>query len=130
MACCCVVGRFAGAMILAIGFAAQAASADRWAAPVEAVSAENIRRHTVVLGGDALEGRAPGSRGGQLAAAYLASELERLGAEPLGDDGTFFQQVPLVGSSPLPESRLTISGLGEHKVIVTRLRGSANMWMR
>ena len=95
----------AGAMILATGFAAQTAAADRWAATADAVSAENIRRHTVVLGGDALEGRAPGSHGGQLAAAYLASELEKLEVEPLGDDGTFFQQVPLVGSSPLPESR-------------------------
>ncbi len=99
----------------ASGWAAFAGSPERWSAVADEVSAEAIRRHTVVLGGDALEGRAPGSRGGRMAAAYIAGELEKLGVEPLGDDGSFFQQVPLVGSTPLPESRLTISGLGERR---------------
>ena len=81
------------------------------------VLAENIRRHTVILGGDALEGRAPGSRGGELAASYIAGELEKLGIEPFGEDGTFFQQVPLLGSTPLSGCRLTVSAFGDHKVL-------------
>jgi len=84
---------------------------------VETISAEEIRRHTVVLGGDALEGRAPGSRGGRLAAAYIAAQLEKLGVQPLGDGGSFFQRVPLVGSAPLPESRLTISAFGDRRTL-------------
>ncbi len=52
-----------------------------------------------------------------MAAAYISGELEKLGVEPLGDDGSYFQQVPLVGSTPLPESRLTISGLGDQRVL-------------
>ena len=91
----------------------EAGAGERWLAVANRVSAESIRRHTVVLGGDALEGRAPGSRGGRMAAAYIAGELEKLGVEPLGDDGSYFQQVPLVGSLPRPDCRLVLSGLGE-----------------
>jgi len=72
----------------------------------------------MVLGSDALEGRAPGTRGGDRAAAYLAAELAALGLKPLGDDGGYLQQVPLLGSMPLPGCRLTISSLGEDRALV------------
>ena len=32
---------------------------------------------------------------------------------PLGDGGSFFQQVPILGNTPLPSSRLVLSSLGE-----------------
>ena len=100
-----------------LGFGGGGVVAEQLPSAAEMVVAENIQRHTVILGGDALEGRAPGSRGGRMAAAYIASELEKIGVEPLGDDGSFFLLVPLVGSTPLPRSRLTISVLGEQKVL-------------
>ncbi len=105
------------ALALMAAAAATASADDRLVGLAQAVDAERIRRHTVVLGGDALEGRAPGSRGGSLAAAYIAAELESYGVEPAGDDGTFMQQVPLVASLPLPGCRLTASGLGEQRVL-------------
>lgn len=105
------------ALVLAAAGGGAAADRDRLSELAQAVDAEMIRRHTVVLGGDALEGRAPGSRGGRLAAAYIAAELARYGVEPAGDDGTFMQQVPLVASLPLPGCRLTVSGLGERRVL-------------
>ena len=55
-----------------------------------------IAAGTRYLSDDALEGRAPGSRGSALAMKYIASEFEALGLEPGGDDGTYFQKVPLV----------------------------------
>ncbi|KPK63341.1 MAG: hypothetical protein AMS21_06740 [Gemmatimonas sp. SG8_38_2] len=103
------------ALCLACGVSAEAA--EKWSTLADTVSAENIRRHTVILGGDALEGRAPGSRGGGLAAGYIAGELEKLGVEAFGDDGSYFQQVPLVGSTPLSGSRLTVSAFGEHRTL-------------
>lgn len=87
-------------------------------AAAEAVSAEKLHRHTVVLGSDALEGRAPGTAGGSRAAAYVAGELERSGVQPLGDEGTFFQQVPLHGNTPLPDSRLSLTSLGETQTLI------------
>ncbi len=61
------------------------------------ISAERIREHTKFLSSDLLEGRGVGQRGGQLATAYIATQLALAGAKPAGDDGTFFQEVPLVG---------------------------------
>ena len=81
------------------------------------VTAEGIRRHLVVLGSDALEGRAPGTRGGDRAAGYIAGELRRIGLRPMGDDGGYLQQVPLLGSRPLPGCRLTLSRLGETELL-------------
>jgi hypothetical protein len=72
------------------------------------VAAEDIHRHVAFLGSDALEGRAAGSEGGERAARYVAGELERLGLRPLGDDGGFFQPVPLHASSPEPSNELFV----------------------
>lgn len=104
-------------LVLALGVSVAAADRELLVGLAQAVDAERLRRHTVVLGGDALEGRAPGSRGGRLAAAYIAAELESYGLEPAGDDGTFMQQVPLVASLPLPGCRLAVSGVGEQSVL-------------
>lgn len=108
-----LVGMTIGLMLAALAASAGSVSAPSLEDAADAVSADAIRRHTAVLGSDALEGRAPGTRGGRLAAAYIAGELERLGLEPLGDDGTYFQQVPLHGNIPLEESRLVLTSLGE-----------------
>jgi Zn-dependent M28 family amino/carboxypeptidase len=51
-----------------------------------------------MLSHDLMEGRAPSTRGGTLAAEYLATQLGALGLEPGGDNGTYLQQVPIVES--------------------------------
>jgi hypothetical protein len=61
-----------------------------------AVDAGVIRAHLNFLSDDLLEGRAPATRGGDLAAIYIAAQFRRLALEPAGDDGTYFQEVPLV----------------------------------
>lgn len=47
------------------------------------------------LADDALQGRRAGNAGEQCAANFIASEFSRLGLEPMGDNGSFFQSVPL-----------------------------------
>lgn len=96
-----------------LGVARLAGGEARIVEAAAAVSAEAIRQHTAALGSDAMEGRAPGTPGGLRAAAYIAGELERLGVRPLGDDGGFFQQVPMVANAPLPSSQLVLRSLGE-----------------
>jgi len=80
--------------------AAQAAPATRVAA---ALSPEAYRAHLTFLADDALEGRAPATRGGDLAAKYVAAQFARLGLEPAGDDGSFFHRIPVVALTPDPE---------------------------
>ena len=60
------------------------------------IDPEKIRAHVRFLSLDLLEGRGPGKRGGELAAEYFATQFALAGVEPAGDNGTYFQPVPLV----------------------------------
>ncbi len=67
-----------------------------------AVSTAAMDAHLKYLADDLLEGRAPATRGGELAAKYIAAQFEALGLEPAGADGSFYQPVALVGMVPHP----------------------------
>ncbi len=58
-----------------------------------AITPQAMRAHVNFLASDALEGRAAGTRGYDVAAAYVAAQFEAAGAEPAGDDGTYLQNV-------------------------------------
>ena len=60
------------------------------------ITPAEISAHVRFLSDDQLEGRKPGSPGDELAIKYLASQLEAMGYQPAGDNGTFLQGVPLV----------------------------------
>jgi Zn-dependent M28 family amino/carboxypeptidase len=64
-------------------------------AAAQSIDPEKIRAHVRFLSLDLLEGRGPGTRGGELAAEYIATEFALEGLEPAGDDGSYFQRVPL-----------------------------------
>ncbi len=64
-------------------------------AAAAAIDGEKIRAHVRFLSLDLLEGRGPGTRGGELAAEYIATQFALAGVEPAGDNGTYFQRVPL-----------------------------------
>lgn len=108
----------AGMLALAAATVAPGAEETGLAGVATRVTADGIRRHVVVLGSDALEGRAPGTRGGDRAAGYIADELRRLGLKPMGDGGSYLQQVPLLVSRPLPGCRLTLSSLGDERELI------------
>lgn len=67
-----------------------------------AVDGRVIRVHLEFLADDALEGRRPGTRGGELAAKYIAAQFQRLGLKPAGDSGTYFHRVPIITLTPNP----------------------------
>src|SRR5690242_5655192 len=58
--------------------------------------------HLKYLADDELEGRAPATRGGRLAAKYIAAQFEAMGLEPGATDGSYFPPVALVGMTPHP----------------------------
>jgi Zn-dependent M28 family amino/carboxypeptidase len=78
--------------------------------PSPAISAANILAHTKILSSDEFEGRAPGSAGEEKTVAYLVTELKKLGLSPGNPDGTFIQNVPLVGISSTPTLSFTLDG--------------------
>ncbi|MGE3274248.1 MAG: M20/M25/M40 family metallo-hydrolase [Vicinamibacterales bacterium] len=79
--------------------------------PAESVIQESaLEAHLQFLSSDLLEGRAPATRGGELATEYLATQLALLGVRPAGDDGTYFQQVPVVESTVERTFTLSVPG--------------------
>src|SRR5262249_30717384 len=60
-----------------------------------AIDAEKIRAHVRFLSLDLLEGRGPGTRGAELAAEYIGTQFAANGLAPAGDNGSYFQRVPL-----------------------------------
>lgn len=76
--------------------------ADRLAAAVEG---RILSAHIRYLSDDLLEGRAPATRGGLLAAKYVATQFERLGLTPTGDSGGWFHRIPVIAHVPDPAFR-------------------------
>lgn len=67
-----------------------------------AVDPTVLRAHLEFLADDALEGRRPGTRGGKLAARYVAAQFQQLGLEPAGDSATYYHRVPIISLTPSP----------------------------
>jgi Zn-dependent M28 family amino/carboxypeptidase len=62
------------------------------------------------LSSDLLEGRAPATRGGRLAAEYIAAQLQIAGVQP-GVNGSYFQKVPIDVVGAIPSTiKVTASG--------------------
>jgi hypothetical protein len=64
--------------------------------PDPTVSAKRIEADVRFLADDLLEGREAGTRGYDTAALYVASQYRAMGLLPAGDDGSYFQTVPMV----------------------------------
>src|SRR5215472_2581160 len=77
------------------------------------ISGQRIRYHVKFLASDLLEGRGVGVRGGELATEYIATEFALAGLKPAGDNGTFFQQVPLIGIETEKSAQLSAAGRGQ-----------------
>ena len=60
-------------------------------------TAAAVLEHTKVLASDAFEGRGPGTKGETLTVDYLTTQLRKIGLAPGNPDGSWVQQVPLVG---------------------------------
>jgi hypothetical protein len=96
---------------------------------LNAIRPEALSAHVRFLADDLLEGRNTGSRGHAIAARYFAAQLQSLGYEPAGENGTWFQTVPFVGMTVKPEGcELSLDGqqlkYGE-EVVFTPRAGSA-----
>lgn len=70
------------------------------------IDAERIRAHVRFLASDLLEGRGTGSRGGDLAAEYIATQFALYGLKPAGDNGGYLQKVRFIGVHTEPRTTL------------------------
>ena len=95
------------ALIVAIGVSGFAQQRRRADPPLNEAA---IRARIKFLSSDLLEGRGTGARGGEIAANYIAAQMEALGLRGAGAQGSFFQPVSLVGVKADPNTKLIVSG--------------------
>ena len=103
-------------LLSSVPMAAQSQSSSSQSAATKvagAVDQRVLRAHLEFLADDALEGRRPGTRGGELAAKYIAAQFQRLGLEPAGDSGTYYQRVPIITLTPNPTVRIAAPTSGD-----------------
>jgi Zn-dependent M28 family amino/carboxypeptidase len=73
-----------------------------------AIHAAALLQHTTVLSSTEFEGRAPGTSGEEKTVSYLADQFLKFGLRPGASDGSYFQEVPLVGITPAPGATLVL----------------------
>jgi hypothetical protein len=69
-----------------------------------AITAADLRTRVYIFADDSMQGREAGTSGHLRATAYLARELSRLGLQPAGEGGTFFQDFALEVVRPRPST--------------------------
>ena len=72
------------------------------------VSESALRGHVEFLAADSLRGRNAGTNDYQVAADYVRSEFIKLEMKPGGENGRYFQEVPLVEYRPVKGSLKTV----------------------
>jgi Peptidase family M28 len=76
-----------------------------------AITAGDLRQRLFIYSDDSMQGRETGKIGDYRATAYIAAEAKRMGLEPAGDGGTYFQTIPLHWLTlDLAASRVSVGG--------------------
>lgn len=111
-------GRATTLAAVAAFFAVTACAGDRAPTPpsagenaaLESITAEGILDHIRVLSDDSLEGRAPGTPGEDKTIAYLTAQFKDMGLAPGNPDGSYIQEVGLLGITGKPTASFSTKG--------------------
>jgi hypothetical protein len=88
---------------------------ERFREGFQSITEDQAKQWLSVLAGPDFAGRGTGQPGYGKAADWVASKIAELGWEPIGDDGTYFQNVPLTRIGPNVEGSF-IAGPKELKI--------------
>lgn len=80
------------------------------AAAERQITSARLLEQMRVLASDRFAGRGPGTRGEDSTVAYLSEQFRRMGLRPGNPDGTFVQEVPLVGTTSRVTASVTVRG--------------------
>ena len=106
-------------VLVALAAGAPAREAD---VPNPQVTARELIDHIRKLSHDDWQGRGAGSEGEKLATDYIAAQFERLGLEPAGEDGTWFQAAK-VGETVTVEAGCVLEATGAKGKTVALVEG-------
>ena len=77
---------------------------------LESIRGEKILTHIKTLASDEFEGRAPGTKGETKTVEYLIERFKQFGLKPGNPDGTYIQEVPMVGFQTRPQIEISVQG--------------------
>jgi len=112
-----------GALVVLTACTRQSAPSGHEPVPPEALAAldtATLMGHIRVLAHDSLQGRAPGSPGEEKSVAYLEGQFRKFGLKPGNSDGTYIQNVPLVGITPQDVPTLVLARGNRKQVLKWR----------
>src|SRR5438270_12816771 len=78
------------------------------AATNPAITAEDLRTRLYIFADDSMMGRQFGTEGNLKGTQYIASELAKMGIQPGGTDGTYFQDVPAFRVAPVRSAQIFV----------------------
>ena len=76
-----------------------------------AITAGDLMTRLYIFADDSMQGRETGTPGHERGLRYIEGELKRLGLQPLGENGTYRQPVPLVTRGWSPEFTASAGGM-------------------
>ncbi|MBI2688059.1 MAG: M20/M25/M40 family metallo-hydrolase [Acidobacteria bacterium] len=78
---------------------------------LDSIQATALKGHVSFLASDLLEGRDTPSRGIEIAEEYIAAQFRRIGLEPGGDSGSYFQSAAFLKvTQPMEGFRVSVEG--------------------
>jgi hypothetical protein len=75
-----------------------------------AITPADAQTRLYILADDSMMGREAGTRGNVMGTDYIAREAQRMGLLPAGENGTYFQTIPLVNKALDPAATLSADG--------------------
>ncbi|HET9984857.1 MAG TPA: M28 family peptidase [Longimicrobiales bacterium] len=75
-----------------------------------AITAADLMTRLYIFADDSMMGRQAGTPGNVKGTNYIAAEVQRLGLQPAGDSGTFFQTLPMAQRKLQPGASISVGG--------------------
>ena len=95
-----------------------------------AITASDLAERVKTLADDTFEGRGPGTPIGEEAAAWIGAEMARIGLQPGGDDGTYFQKVAMVNQTIEPDQSFLTFNAPDGTEMPTVLKQDSVIWTK
>ncbi|WP_375210285.1 M28 family metallopeptidase [Hyphomonas jannaschiana] len=94
------------------------------------ITADDLAVRIKTLADDTFEGRGPGTPTGEAAAEWIAAEMDRIGLEPGGDNGSYLQEVKMVNQTIDPSKSYLNFTSEDGTEIPTTLKDNAVIWTK
>jgi Zn-dependent M28 family amino/carboxypeptidase len=94
------------------------------------ISAQRMLENIKILSSDEYEGRAPASKGEELATQFIEKQFKKLGLKPGNPDGAYFQNVPMVGITADPDAELVFADPANGKQMTLKYADDFVAWTK